>query len=460
MFLLFNPIMLYHVSRPNDDWRHIYTVGRSVSTQEEPQTDNTFFIRLYRLILGLYPAEVRDRLGEEMVTVFAEALSEARANGRVSAACLLIRELITFPGSLLLAYARSWRTLSPQPVEAPGLSWIAGWTGVGCAAMPIAWLLAAPLGVLLIFLFSIPVPGQAAGLSSNVFMMLGFVTGLGLTSATMQWLLLRRHLPHAGWWIPVSFAGWAVSGLLLFTLDRLFHAWLQEPLPMLALLGATVGFAQWLLLRRLLPNAFWWPLLNMLAFSTILLAGESFSSLAEMLLFLTLPHLVTGIALWALLQQELPAAPVSESDNIRSEGLRSGRLVAGGVLLLLLTLLVAGPWAYASAQIELAKRDGIYASPEEGFRVRAAAVEGAQLVRIEGLSSGPNWGDGRLPHVGFASGRVFYDRPPVGWDKNTGYPGSFYIHVRGGWVHMSEGVFPGFVGRVMELYNLEGAGED
>jgi hypothetical protein len=427
----------------------------------EDRSDSHIFIRLYRLMLGLYPAGFRYRLGEEMVTVFAEALSEARGDGRVAEARLLFRELITFPGSLLMAYARTWQALRPQPVEAPGLSWVAGWTGVGCAAMPIAWLLAAPLGMLFVFLFSLPLPGAGSALSSNVFMMLGFLTGLGLTSATMQWLLLRRHLPHAGWWIPVSFAGWAASGLLLFALDRLFHAWLQAPLPMLALLGATVGFAQWFLLRRLLPRAVWWPPLNVLAFSIILLAGESFSSLAEMLVFLTLPHLVTGTGLWALLRQESTAVPVpAEPQVVVRRPARSPRLVVGFALLLLLSLLVAGPWTYAKAQIELAKRDGIYASPQEGLRMRAAAVEGAELVRVENVWSGPNWDDGRLPHVGFAMGRVVYDRPPAGWDKNTNYNGSYYIRVREGWVHMGEGVFPPFVGRVMELYNLEGAGED
>jgi hypothetical protein len=427
----------------------------------DDKSESHAFVRLYRLMLGLYPAGFRDRLGEEMVTVFAQALFEARGDGRLAEARLLVRELITFPGSLLLAYARTWQTLRPQPVEAPGLSWVAGWTGVGCAAMPIAWLLAAPLGMLFVFLFSLPVPGAGSPLSSNVFMMLGFVAGLGLTSATIQWLLLRRHLPGAGWWIPVSFAGWAASGLLLFALDRLFHAWLQAPLPMLALLGATVGFAQWFLLRRLLPRAVWWLPLNMLAFSTILLAGESFSSLAEILLFLSLPHLVTGTGLWALLRQEPTTASISAEpqESVRRPA-RSSRLVVSFALLLLLSLLVAGPWTYAKAQIELAKRDGIYASPEEGFRMRAAAVEGAQLVRVENVVSGPNWDDGRFPHVGFAMGRVTYDRPPAGWDKNSSYPGSYYIRVRGGWVHMSEGVFPPFVGRVMDLYHLEGAGED
>jgi hypothetical protein len=81
-------------------------------------------------------------------------------------------------------------------------------------------------------------------------------------------------------------------------------------------------------------------------------------------------------------------------------------------------------------------------------------------MNVSELQTGPNWSDGRMPHVGFAVGRVIYDRPPPGWDRNSSSVGSYYIRVRGGWVHMSEGVFPPFVGRVMEVYNLEGAGAD
>ena len=47
------------------------------------------------------------------------------------------------------------------------------------------------------------------------------------------------------------------------------------------------------------------------------------------------------------------------------------------------------------------------------------------------------------------------DRVPQGYDKSEWLVGNFYIHLREGWVLMSEGAFPGFVGGVMELFNME-----
>lgn len=374
------------------------------------RSEGTLFDHLYRLLLGLYPAEFRDQFGEEMLATFAEARSAAREAGRAPEARVLLRELIALPASVLLAHARSPQTLQPQPVAGPAWPSVAGWTTIGCTLLPLSWLLAAPLGMLFLFLFSLPATPSA--ISGDVLRMLGFVTSLGLTSTIVQWFRLRRRLPHAGWWIPATCAGWLAPGLLFFAVERLLQGWLQPP---------WTGFM--------------------------------------MLIFLTLPYLTLGVALALLMQHAAAARPSVEAQKTPGRS-RRGRHVAALGLLLLLPLLTAGPWAYARAQLELAKRDGIYASPEEGFRIRAAAVDGAQLLRIENLESGPSWSDGRHPHVGFAAGRVYYDRPPVGWDRDNGYPGSYYIRVRGGWVHMSEGAFPTIVGRLMEIYHLEGAGEE
>jgi len=34
------------------------------------------------------------------------------------------------------------------------------------------------------------------------------------------------------------------------------------------------------------------------------------------------------------------------------------------------------------------------------------------------------------------------------------FPGSFYIKVREGWVHVPEGAFPVFIGRMMEVFGM------
>jgi hypothetical protein len=173
-----------------------------------------------------------------------------------------------------------------------------------------------------------------------------------------------------------------------------------------------------------------------------------------------LPNLILGVALWLLLHRAAASTPDVVPQPTTPRPARHRWRVAALGLLLLVPLLTAGPWVYAKAQLELAKQDGIYPSPAAGFRASAAAVEGAELLEIRDLVSGPSRDDGRLPHVGFAMGRAYYDRPPAGWNKDYVSGGSYYIRVRGGWVHMREGAFPPLVGRIMEIYHLEGAGEE
>ncbi len=56
---------------------------------------------------------------------------------------------------------------------------------------------------------------------------------LGLTTGVAQWLVLRRYLPDSGWWVPASVVGWALVGTV---------RWSQGPLTEEVL----VGFIGWL----------------------------------------------------------------------------------------------------------------------------------------------------------------------------------------------------------------------
>jgi len=49
---------------------------------------------------------------------------------------------------------------------------------------------------------------------------MGWITGIGFLGAWMgilQWLVLKRHFPHAGWWILASVGGW-VAGIPVGTM--------------------------------------------------------------------------------------------------------------------------------------------------------------------------------------------------------------------------------------------------
>ncbi len=424
-------------------------------------------LHLHRWSLFLYPAAFRAEFGEEMETVFDAALTEAGQKNPRAIALVCLQELGDLPVSLSQAYTHSWGTMRLQPVQAPGLPWLPAWALLTTLAIPIAWLLSGPLGAALLLAIDLtfkPLTGVPSFLDESILRALGFLAALALTIGIFQWLLLRPYLPYAGWWILVTGLGWLTAGLLfaaatimslgqnlLSTIGLLF---------VFALLGAAVGLAQWLFLRRVIPRAGWWVLVNALAFASIAVVGRSFNSFLELAVLL-LPGIISGTGLWLLMRQ----APHSPGHQTRSpriparHPLRRRLLWAGFALLALVPLVAIGPLVYTKSQLALAKRGGIYATPEEA--VLAHIVEGigdAQVVKIEGLRVSPNWSDGRLPHVWFGGGQVWLDRVPAGHRRDNYSAGSYYLQVEEGWIHVPEGAFPGFIGRMMELYNLEGAG--
>ena len=111
---------------------------------------------------------------------------------------------------------------------------------------------------------------------------------------------------------------------------------------------------------------------------------------------------------------------------------------------------------YAASQLAWAKNEGIYPTVEEAvIRRNSQGWGGARVVRIENVRAEPNSRNAQ-PHVWFGTATVYMDRAPQGrtWDHYLA--GSFYIHVREGWVHVPEEAFPEFIGWVMELFNMEG----
>lgn len=79
------------------------------------------------------------------------------------------------------------------------------------------------------------------------------------------------------------------------------------------------------------------------------------------------------------------------------------------------------------------------------------------MERVEIIGATINNHDGSLPRVWYMRAWVFAGQRPDGKPTPRGYgAGSYFLLVEDGWVHMSEGAFPEFVGWVMELYGLEG----
>jgi hypothetical protein len=140
--------------------------------------------------------------------------------------------------------------------------------------------------------------------------------------------------------------------------------------------------------------------------------------------------------------------------------MRKFLLLCGAFLLLVLQfvpILAAGSWAYMALTLKAARREGVYATPEEGMRTLTKSWMDIERVEID--RAGRNAHDGSLPHVWFATAKVWAARRGDGQPVSArGYdlPGSFFLHVSDGWVHMAEGQLPQLVGWLMTLYGYQG----
>jgi hypothetical protein len=353
---------------------------------------------------------------------------------------------------------------TPTPAGTPGVLWFIRWTLLTTAAIPAALIAGSPLTVVYLWLINLGVKaGLWPAVQISTLQLPGFVTGLALALAAGQSYLLRNFLPRAWLWFTATAAGVLLGGLAIgLILGRSTAVQNWDPvwisIAVLLPVGLALGLAQWLYLRRFLPNAFWIIIVDILAAGSILLAGRSFTSLAELMILL-LPGAITGAGLWLLLghSQSLTPARV-RTPAVRERGRRFPRLAWLGVgLIALVPLFFACSWIFAASQLAMAKSEGIYPTVEEAVIGRnSGGWGGARVVSIENVRASPNRGDGGQPHVWFGYATIQLDRVPTGYDKTVYSSGSFYLRVREGWVHVPEGAFPEFIGWVMELYNMEG----
>ena len=94
----------------------------------------------------------------------------------------------------------------------------------------------------------------------------------GASMGTAQWLVLRRHIPGAGWWVLASTVGLAVGFAVALAVSEAVGLTVgltggshfsSEPVALVlfgAVAGASMGTAQWLVLRRQVSQTGWWVL--------------------------------------------------------------------------------------------------------------------------------------------------------------------------------------------------------
>jgi hypothetical protein len=253
------------------------------------------------------------------------------------------------------------------------------------------WLLATTAGWMLGFVILASFPKT----TTPALVEGALLTLSGTLSGALQWLVLRRHIRRAGWWVPASAAGW-VGGFALFLLLAVSSVSVVEMsaattglllrFSLGAMAGAGVGAAtgvlQWLVLRRQVHRAGGWVVASitawLLAFAGLVLASRSTSAT-----FLGVGAMVgvvvggiTGAAL-VLLWRSPPIAVIS---------LRI-KLTTVFSLLVIMALWGSSFWIYDYAVNTTL--DDMTEEIKTLLRVAAAGIDGDEVVmlyRADGLA--------------------------------------------------------------------------
>ena len=117
----------------------------------------------------------------------------------------------------------------------------------------LQWVLASILG------FAV---GAAIG---NAVTDLIFMALFGVVGGFMQWLVLRRQIAGAGWWVLASTLGFAIApiaaiagGMAMSQVMSLDGNPLAAPILLGVLFGVLSAIMPWLILRRQFAQAGWW----------------------------------------------------------------------------------------------------------------------------------------------------------------------------------------------------------
>jgi len=189
----------------------------------------------------------------------------------------------------------------------PSWSFYTGWIGLSTIALPLAWMIAWLLisQVEKIVGGTILVAGQRR-ITEDFLSGYVLIPIFGLLTGIIQYVFLRRYVPRLRWWIAATLLGWllpfGVFHLLTLILAPIGDIGLLWRGIGMTMAGWLISFPQWLVLRRQVRHAFWWILVHGFGWGLFgLLTGTSISNPFGLIIVGLIPAIVTGAACWLLL---------------------------------------------------------------------------------------------------------------------------------------------------------------
>jgi hypothetical protein len=131
----------------------------------------------------------------------------------------------------------------------------------------------------------------------------------GLTIGLLQYVLLRRYLPRMGWWIVATALAWPPAYTVIYRMAyaTYFSNAGAGSAGFVALAIVVVsglfGAVQWLVLRRRVRHAAWWIPATLVGWGTVGLVASGPASDFLALALGIVPPTVSAVTLWLLLDR-------------------------------------------------------------------------------------------------------------------------------------------------------------
>jgi hypothetical protein len=141
-----------------------------------------------------------------------------------------------------------------------------------------------------------------------------------LLSGVLQWLVLRRRLRRAGWWIPATVGGWIgavlVAAVVSYGIENVLYSYGSFARGILytvaagPCIGAVIGASQMLVLRRRVPRAGRWIVASIFGVWCGSVPVVVFSVLNQLGMYSSLASLIAAIGLFGALYGLVTASPL------------------------------------------------------------------------------------------------------------------------------------------------------
>jgi hypothetical protein len=196
--------------------------------------------------------------------------------------------------------------------EKPHWFFYPSWIILTFLCVPIAFFLdLAILRIIIRFVGDFVYVNGVRHITEDYLAMYIFIPIVGLLTGVLQYGLLRRYLPRMGWWVLATTGGWLL-GVFLIVIPGWLN-WTDGSLNLdfaFIAMGLAIGVGQWLLLRRRLPRASWWIGANVMGWGLLGFITVD-NTIGQFGLFSLgfLPACVTAAMLAMLMNQVKPAEP-------------------------------------------------------------------------------------------------------------------------------------------------------